>query len=60
MILRFSDGVVIQTHGPLRVVRLEYGFYVVGEGFCIPVSSYHEGEKTIEKMQRDINDKRDI
>jgi hypothetical protein len=56
MILRFSDGVVIQTHGPLRVVHLEDGFYVVGEGFCIPVKSYHEGEEMIEKMQREIND----
>ena len=38
-ILRFSDGVSIDTSGPLRVLELSDGFYVVGEGTLIPVES---------------------
>lgn len=39
MTLKFSDGVNIDTSGPLRVLELSDGFYVVGEGMLIPVSS---------------------
>jgi hypothetical protein len=50
MELRFSDGVIIHTDGPLRKLHLEDGWYVVGEGFCIPVASDEEADKTIREM----------
>lgn len=50
MKLEFSDGITIETSGPLRKLQLEDGWYVVGDGFCIPVASESEAEKTIIKM----------
>ena len=49
--LRFSDGVNIKTDGPLRILHLKDGYYVVGEGYCIPVDSRAEGEKEIALMK---------
>jgi len=49
--IRFSDGVDIDTSGKLRILRLEDGYYVVGEGYCIPVDSRAEGEQTIAEMK---------
>lgn len=45
--LKFSDGMVIHTHGPLRTVEFSDGWYVVGEGKLIPVKSKAEGINTI-------------
>ena len=45
--LKFSDGMVIHTHGPLRTVEFSDGWYVVGEGKLIPVKSEEEGINTI-------------
>jgi len=50
MKLKFSDGVTIETSGPLRKLHLEDGWYVVGDGFCIPVASERESDKTIVEM----------
>ena len=50
MKLKFSDGITIETAGPLRKLHLEDGWYVVGNGFCIPVASEDEADKTIVKM----------
>jgi hypothetical protein len=36
--LKFSDGMIIHTHGPMRVVEFSDGWYVVGEGRMIPVN----------------------
>lgn len=41
--LEFSDGMIIHTHGPMRVVEFSDGWYVVGEGKLIPVKSKDEG-----------------
>ena len=49
--LRFNDGVSIETSGPLRIVLLKDGYYIVGEGYLIPVDSRAEGEQTIAKMK---------
>ena len=51
MTLRFSDGVFINTSGHLRVLELEDGFYVVGEGMLIPVNSQTEALSRISMMQ---------
>ena len=50
MKLEFNDGITIETSGPLRKLQLEDGWYVVGKGFCIPVASEIEADKTIVEM----------
>jgi hypothetical protein len=50
MKLKFSDGITIDTGGPLRKLHLEDGWYVVGEGFLIPVASEDEAERRIVEM----------
>ncbi len=50
MKLKFTDEVVIETAGPLRKLILEDGWYVVGDGFCIPVGSEGEADETIGEM----------
>ena len=46
--LRFSDGVEIDTSGPLRVLTLSDGHYVVGKGMLIPVNNLEEAQKIIQ------------
>jgi hypothetical protein len=41
--LKFSDGIIIHTNGPLRTIELKDGWYVVGEGKLIPISNEEEG-----------------
>ena len=48
--LRFNDGVNIDTSGPLRVLRLRDGYYVVGQGMCIPVCDREEATKVIKQF----------
>jgi hypothetical protein len=50
--LRFNDGVNIDTDGELRIIYLKDGYYVVGEGYCIPVDNRAEGEETIADMKK--------
>jgi len=47
MILKFSDGIEINLSGPVRVLELHDGFYVVGEGMLKPVSSREEAEEIV-------------
>jgi hypothetical protein len=49
--LRFSDGVEIDTSGPPRIVQLNEGFYVIGEGMSIPVAHVQEGENVLARTQ---------
>lgn len=49
--LRFTDGVEIDTSGVLRIKKLPDGYYVVGEGYCIPVDSHADGERMIAGMR---------
>lgn len=48
--LRFSDGVNIDTDGPLRPLHLADGWYVVGNGMLCPVNSHAEAVAMIAKM----------
>jgi hypothetical protein len=48
--LKFSDGMVIHTHGPLRTVEFSNGWYVVGEGKLIPVGSEIEGIELLTRL----------
>ena len=49
-ILRFTDGVTLNTDGKLRVVRKKDGYYVLGEGMSIPVESREEGKEIIKQI----------
>ena len=49
--LRFSDGINVDTSGELRAMELEDGWYVVGEGMLIPVVSYAGAVDMINKMK---------
>lgn len=52
MVINFSDGVSIDTSGELRCIRLSDGYYVVGNGFLIPVKDAEEAEATIREMSK--------
>lgn len=47
--LRFSDGVTIQTDGPLRTHRDKDGWYVTGQGMLIPMDSQEAAQKWVEE-----------
>jgi ABC-type lipopolysaccharide export system ATPase subunit len=49
--LKFSDGMVIHTHGPLRTVEFSDGWYVVGEGKLIPVKNEEDGLEIIKNLK---------
>lgn len=52
--LRFNDGVEIDTSGKLRIHRLKDGYYVIGEGMCIPVEDAADGVKLIKQMKEKV------
>jgi len=51
--IRFSDGVNIDTSGELRVMRLRDGYYVVGQGMLIPVYDRKEAKEVIKEMKNE-------
>lgn len=53
--LRFSDGVNIDTSGPLRIIHLQGGYYVVVEGTLIHVKSAEEGRRMINRLRNTAN-----
>jgi hypothetical protein len=55
--LRFSDGVNINTDGPLRTLSLSDGWYVVGNGMCCPVADKEAAEKMVEEMTKPKKEK---
>ena len=52
-IARLSSGVEIDVSGSLRVLKIENGFYVVGQEMLIPVKSREEGREEIRKLKED-------
>ncbi len=50
-ILKFSDGIEIDTSGELRLLELYDGWYVVGKGRLIPVKDEEEGEQLLNKLK---------
>jgi hypothetical protein len=54
--LRFNDGVNIDTSGPYRTLELFDGWYVVGHGMCIPCKGEDEAKRILKSMQRDTNE----
>ena len=54
MILRFNDGISFNTEGPYRVEHRSDGYYVVGHGRLCAVDSYEEGQKLIQKWEKNV------
>jgi len=52
----FSDGISIDTNGNLRLLRLQDGWYVVGEGHLIPVNDIEEGADIINSMLGELTE----
>lgn len=50
--LKFSDGINIDTSGELRVLTLYDGMYVVGQGMLIPVKDSEEANKIIKDLKK--------
>mgnify|MGYP001283900713 CR=1 FL=1 len=42
--LRFNDGITIDTSGPLRTMRLSDGWYVVGDGLLMAADDREDAE----------------
>ncbi|MGA2224115.1 MAG: hypothetical protein ABSH41_06720 [Syntrophobacteraceae bacterium] len=51
-ILKFTDGVEIDTSGPLRKFHLHDGWYVVGEGLLLPVADEVEADEELRKLRK--------
>lgn len=49
--LKFTDGVVLETAGKYRVVELRDGWYVLGQGCSIPVNTEAEGLKLVAELE---------
>jgi hypothetical protein len=50
--LRFSDGVEIDTTGEPRVLQLSDGYYAVGKGILIPVGTKEAAEFMVRRMDK--------
>jgi len=50
--LRFNDGVEIDTDGELRTLELADGWYVVGEGYCWPVRDEAQAKQVIADLKK--------
>ena len=55
--LKFSDGIEINTSGPLRLLELHDGWYVVGEGRLIPVKDEGTGTRIIKNLNANNQDR---
>ena len=45
--IRFNDGVNVDTSGELRKLQLSDGLYVIGKGIMLPVDSDEEANEII-------------
>ena len=50
--LKFDDGINIDTGGELRILTLCDGVYVVGQGMLIPVKDDREANKIIKDFKK--------
>jgi hypothetical protein len=50
--LRFSDGISIDTSGEPRVLRLNDGYYAVGKGLLIPADNLQSAEFLVQRMHK--------
>lgn len=57
-ILKFTDGVEIDTSGELRAMELKDGWYVTGQGLLLPVKDEAEAQKIISDLKGKANESR--
>ena len=50
-ILRFTDGVEIDTSGEYRTLHLKDGWYVVGHGCSIPCTDEGDAERQRDELK---------
>jgi len=50
-LLKWSDGINIDTSGELRAMCMSDGWYVVGKGMLIPVKDKAEADELITQMK---------
>jgi hypothetical protein len=50
--LKFADGMHIETDGELRTLKLSDGWYVVGKGMLIPVRDKQEALDYIQEHKK--------
>ena len=48
--LKFSDGVEIDVDGEFRTLKLKDGWYVIGDGMCIPAIDEVEANDMVSKL----------
>jgi len=53
--LKFTDGEEFDTSGPIRKEERYDGWYVIGQGYLIPVASEKEADERISKMMPAIS-----
>lgn len=51
--IRFSDGVSINTGGRLRVLHLDDGWYVVGNGMLLPMDDEREAQDYVKEHSKE-------
>lgn len=54
--IKFNDCIEFDTSGKLHIEERFDGFYVVGEGWLIPIADTLEGEKIIGILKVNQND----
>lgn len=52
--LNFTDGVSINTSGPLRTLYLKDGWYVVGRGILFPCTDEEDAVRELQAMRQDF------
>lgn len=50
--LRFSDGELFNTSGPLRKEKRHDGWYVIGKGLLVPVNDPREADRLIDALKK--------
>lgn len=53
MTLKFSDGEEFNVNCPLHKEHRHDGWYVVGSGLLIPVTTEEDADKTINDMRKE-------
>jgi len=53
--LNFSDGITVNTGGRLRLLHLDDGWYVVGNGMLIPCANFGDAKSELTKIQNALD-----
>jgi hypothetical protein len=56
--LQWDDDIIIDTSGELRSLRLVDGWYVVGEGMCIPCEDVEDTERMLASLKGEKHESR--